>query len=877
VEERLIDVEDGEEDEEESLEPAKSQRKFASVKPVVGMDTAADESESGDLIRGMTSREFITWLLFRALARGDFHHDFGERIAARDLIVAGDENRFFEIAKLVSKKGSVWLRTQFKQNVTKTLYDIIGDRIDTILPPSIKFQPPTLSPPETQIKTVGVDKGSFASENDLLSLIGLNWNAFKTEVANTPPGTEIKKNFKIPGIDGGRDYVIRACPYRQSLNRSDPGYKINTAPIDALRIVSGGKQKFALVVDASGGLPLSDLLDRTLIKKGPGGEVYIIENIENRGDSATKLANFTERPIPGSAAAASPAAKALPIAPTLRFLRDKENTVNYPLWREPENATDPKSNIYSTMHIVLNRVSDSQIEANLLVKGFGGKTIESFSIGDISDMSNVKNATLYALAIILEKGIVNEALVYPLIKRMGDWCQALSLLDVDRIYTIYNTEGKTLFAGGGDVQTGGAAETTLRKLQTDTEIGVVTNDRILLAFCIFLGLNVFFTSAMDIARLIYFKNTKDLPTGPELAAKLNQDLGALKDVATLQAQVKAHLRDDIVGGRDAFITETLDTADLPGYIIALRSLLSNLARLRLDLNFLVDQYKIHYATATQPQTSKNLMTLFTATSTCISLQSKIETDIAYNKTVLDDLKNLLYPDSNYERIRLDALRKKLAPGGRITTSVEVKEAKDILLECKSDILQLAGKMDGMLVDDSILRTFTGKTDKEQTNFDEITSVYAALKIAFPPRRTGGQRGGGLTEDVNVAIAALSVRKINVLSPQSTGSGAGASTAIPEVTSTTNIYTLGGIYYDKRLHAYTVADEYIITKDDLPTFKLAFRGFNAAAPLSDDVISAKLRYISFRYLLKQLNRKHSSQETSRLPRPLLQAEKGRKHI
>jgi hypothetical protein len=467
---------------------------FGSTGPQPGYEEEEDGSEvhmtiDPDIIRGVSRRDRIHWLLFRALARGDFKHDFGENEKTRDLIVPGDENRFFEIAKLVSKKGAVWLRAQFKNRAVGTnLYKLISDQINLILP---KGEEGVAAAADG---IPGAVPGTWASEEKLLSTMGLDWDHLKGEIAAKDDGVEIAKHFNVPGIDGGRDYVIRACRYRKSLVRTSPDYKINTAPIDALKTVTGGEAtKFALIVDASGGFPLSDLRDRNLIVGGTGEEeVYIIENIENGADSATKITNIIEKPKPGTEAAA-----ARPPAPKLRFLRDSEKTVNYPLWA---NSDDQKSNIYSRLEIVLNRTSDTEVDATLVIRKDDGTIAESHSIGDVSNTSNVKNASLYAVAIMLEKGVTNEVLIYTLIKRMGDWCQALSLLDRDREYRIFDGDGKTEMMGGG--QTGGRRTTTLRSMQVDTEIGVVTNDRILLAFCILLGLNVFYTSAMDLARLV---------------------------------------------------------------------------------------------------------------------------------------------------------------------------------------------------------------------------------------------------------------------------------------------------------------------------------------------------------------------------------------
>jgi hypothetical protein len=76
----------------------------------------------------------------------------------------------------------------------------------------------------------------------------------------------------------------------------------------------------------------------------------------------------------------------------------------------------------------------------------------------------------------------------------------------------------------------------------------------------------------------------------------------------------------------------------------------------------------------------------------------------------------------------------------------------------------------------------------------------------------------------------------------------------EITSTVNIYELGDSYYDEKLKAYSIADEYVITEDDLPAFGIAFRGLRgvldtpSSATLPTGTNLNKLEYLCLRYLL-----------------------------
>lgn len=742
-----------------------------------------DDFVGDDTVRGITKRDEITWRLFRDFARGDFRHDFNEKVNTRDLITPGDENRFFDIAKRISKKGDVWLRTNFRKYVNKTIFDILSKSFDAILPPPPRTQPPN---------------NDFHHEPQLLGMVGIDFAEIKDAVSKLEPGAAIQRTFTIPGLDAPRSYTIRSSSYRLGLKGiDDVGYSQNRNVTKMFREVTG-KEKFALIVDASGGLPLTEILNTSLNPYAPGGEFFIIENIENSSDSATKLTNLKK-----TTDATRP-------PPKLSFLKDKENTVVYPLW---DNPRDPKSNIYTSLKIVLNRISDDEVEANILQVDAQGNTIQTFNIGDVANSSNVKNATLAALAVFIDQGMVPESFVYTLIKRMGDWCQALSMLDLDRVYSVLNQDRQP------------TGETTLRDMLVDTEIGVVTNDRILLAFCILHGLNVFFTSAMDLAKLIYFKNNNDVPSGEGLEERSAQLYASAQVLPTVPDITLV-----IVDECKKIISQT----KLPEYILQLRNFMSNVGRLRNEFGPLIKQYndkKDDYKKTTGIER-------FNAANAMVSTLTKIQLDIEYNAKTLNELEARQYPGSQRDTIRINALRKKLDSGGRITKSVEIVEAKEILLAVRDDLKQAVAK--GIANISALFRTnfnpppqqSRSSQERSQANYDEILSVMPLLTVLLP----GPQRGGANGDIVYDLIRKRSIRVI----PRDT----------QEFTSTVNLYVQGSSYIDEKLNAYTVADEYIVTKDDLKIFEAFLQ-----QPATDD--PNKAQYVIRKlYLLKcdiQLNK------------------------
>lgn len=755
---------------------------------------------SDDRIRGVTRRNALIWALFRALARGDFKHDFGEGADNRDRFTLEDYQRFFEIAKLISTKGNVWLRTRFQTYVGKTIFEFLKDSIDTILP----------APPPG-----GAADPTFYDEETLLrSVVGVDYQAIKNAVSDPRyvDGSPLSFPFTIPGFEAPRSYTIRSTSYRLG-PRGTQGYSQNQNVATMFRKVTGGKNKFVLIVDASGGLPLSELLNTSLEpyrlaseEEDPRDEFYIIENIENATDSATKISEIKKKEAPGRP------------APTLRFLSDTENTVVYPLW---DTATDPKSNIYSSLKIVLNRVNGI-VEANIILVDKDGNTVETFQIGDVSNASNVKNASLRALATLLEKGAVPETLVYTLIKRMGDWCQALSMLDLDRVYQILDESRNSTGAG-----------TTLRNLLIDSEVGVVTNDRILLALCIMLGLNVYFTTAMDIARLIYFKNDNDLPVGSDLITRAQ----GIYNQGMIPSMAVPEHRTEINTAITAVVASIAAETNIAAYIYKLKAFASNIGRLRNEFELLLTRYQTLLAEYAAAATDSTGQTQFRIANAIVGVATKITADIQYNRETLKDLAAGVYPGSSADRIRLDALARKLASGGRITKSVEVTEAKEMLLATRDDLAQVQNT--GLVSSANLLallgKTFAAGNDRVQVNYNEIMSVIPTLQLTVSRDATGGgrrQRGGG---NSNFVFERLRARSIRVLDPTDT-----------EVTSTINIYKIGDSYIDQGLNQFTVADEYIVTYDE---FQLFNQFFEKPEPGTEpDADLRVVTYIALRSLL-----------------------------
>jgi hypothetical protein len=748
-----------------------------------------------DAIRGITARTPDIWSLFRDFARGDFKHDFGEREPTRDLVMDADVNRFLEIAKQFSKKGKVALSADFQNTyVGTTLYQIIDQRIDEILP----------------LPGGAIEKDqTFYDERTLLGKLGIDYDAIKNEMTNVPEGGAIQREFVIPTL-GPRSYTIRSASYRLG-KKGEPGYSKNQNVTTIFNKVTGGRTKFVLIVDASGGLPLSDLLNSELEPPPTEpNEFYIVENIENESDSATKLSKLKQR---GAGT-----------VPDVFFLRETGNTIVYPLW---DNVSDPKSNIYSSAKIILNRIQVGEVEANLILTNPDGSEGLSVNIGDVSNSSNVKNATLRAIASVVGTGNVEEALAYTLAKRMGDWCQALSMLDLDRSYNILDVNRNPT-----------GVLTTLRERMVDSEIGVVTNDRILLGVCIFLGLNVFFTSAMDVARVIYFKNNNDIPEGPALAARTDEIYQSVlhpppEAVEALASEQVAN----IVGSIGPLAQDIIAEPDLPMYIYKLKCLASNIGKIKNEFAVYAEQIAKNEGVYASPPSP---LDKFNAANALVSLLTKVDNDIAYNAKVFTDIAEGKYENSARDGIRIQALIAKL-PAGRISKSAEVAEAKEILASVRDDFKQIIGKnipeVTGQL--GTLLRDGFEGPERAQSTYAEILSPIALIKSVLPGQVGGGQKGGGPA--IDYVWTSLRTIEINLVESEDV-----------KLNDPSISYVQGSQYIDEKLNRYTVSDEFIVTKGESNIFDVFFTNEEVEAEFGEetDDTKSKVKYICLKYLLLQ---------------------------
>jgi hypothetical protein len=294
------------------------------------------------------------------------------------------------------------------------------------------------------------------SEEDIFNRISnLEFNTIRQTLIGSPDfkGPLTFKPIAIHIGDTTRNYNLAATIVKK---RSE--YISIAGSFSAL---SNGGTNFILLIDASN-LAISQLMS---LAADPSKiyNFFIIQSVENEGDPATKIANF----IAGQ--------------PNIHvyFLRDTGFRTSY----TPFNHSGFTSNLFSSSTISATRNTEGTITADITAPGV------DIRVEDIGTASEPEEAGFLAFLKLIASNFTNweEAMAYFLLKRAGDWCQALCLLDRGRTYTVEPIGGSPPLE---------KPEYTLEELINFlklVEIALLTHDKILLAYALALGLNVFFT------------------------------------------------------------------------------------------------------------------------------------------------------------------------------------------------------------------------------------------------------------------------------------------------------------------------------------------------------------------------------------------------
>lgn len=741
--------------------------------------------------RGIRSREQSTIDTLRVFAKSDFKHDFGEGTPARDKYTQDDLERFKEISQRygIAKVSAM----------VAGFGGVLGNNPYTLLKSSISAQ---IYP------SVGSDD-DYMDEDKALLKIGFDAakvkRLFKAEIAKAKAsGTFGSAVLRIPDMPLNTPGGLRTYEVSGVLMKDKSGEgTLNIA--SRFENVTGGKTKFALIIDAAT-LATSAFVNSDLqpLPNNPC-EFYIIENIENESDSATKLtAGGLDKPK----IAANFAKK-----PNLFFLKDKQKTVIYPEFKVGIAEQDGEA-LFGNAKMVLSRTGDDT-EADFT---FADKT--SYHVDSVSMNANVKNASLNVLASALSKGgkIVNNKLVtvgpdktpflFPYLKRVGDWCQALSLLDSSREYQIYDLQRKAL------------KTTTLGDIRKDANaaVALVTVDRILLGYALSLGLDVFFTTGTDLRLMIYYKN-KETDIDPKtLALKVTE---YQKSYAANLAKVTADNVPAIL--QEAVKKVAAEKTDI-GYIRALRAVMYRVSVLRTSFAQLNAKVREIDADIRKTKDPKTLYRLYFDSATIIR---KLTDDAAHNllqKNSFNTYPALVDDSSTFSAFAGEGR----APSRTALARIKVIIAKDMyadVAQSKKIFDQYGMKLDVMF--------------RKAPFRPDFADTYNAFKELQPVLK--GAQKGGAKENVADAIVALQQFEVTPLEKAVYNAALADPTKLAAYDEMPLVLMKNSYYRDEGGVPYSVLDKYLITEED----KLIFE---EVLPHIADADPEQLKFLTLRFLI-----------------------------
>lgn len=750
--------------------------------------------------RGIDSRQTPVSDTLRMTAKADFLHDFGEGVPERDKFTEEDVSRFFELAQSygITKVGAI--TTSFQGVRGSNPYKLLND----VLPS--KIYPVSTSP-----------EGKYLDKRVALGNLGIDFETIKKKFkVEKDKGRGVESpieidpiSFQIPG-GGDRTYAVSSV-----IVKDKEGTGIQNIA-SRFELVTGGKKNIALVIDASGGLSMTSLINTDLVPL-PNNKLtfYILENIENSADSATKLRNLTK-----------PKVENLTKQPNVFFLEDVEQTVLYPKFDIGE-PTSHGELLFGSADLVFSRVGD-QVEANFTFED--GST---YDIENVSQNANVKNASLNLLASAIAEGgtlsngrlslppQVRRPFLFPYIKRSGDWCQALSLLDTSRVYkkrTIdHNDTNET---------------TTLSELSgPDTAIGLVTNDIILLGYALTIGIDVFFTTATDLRMLIYFRNTETNLTPEQIDTKIVELKGVFDGLSVGRDDVSEILDEGV-----AYIQSATDDID---YIQRLRGTMYRISSLRTEFESQKSRLKTIRTQVETVSPAEKIRLYFEG----ITILQKRNADEVHNNTQRQAFSS--YPSLVEEKTTFTTARTKPDLRGvvsRLTVILSKELLKDAVQSKK--VFESKGKSNQLL--GMVTRTPQPQYAMPFKGLDEIRTLFGAPQL------------GGALSDVDslrqFVVTPLEKEDYDTIIRSTDSMDVDADPLedpIPLV--------LGSYYRDKGGLSYTVIDEYIITEDDLPVFKRIVETPSALSPIDQLFAGYRLMLLYSDILQGELERLVASED------------------
>ena len=276
--------------------------------------------------------------------------------------------------------------------------------------------------------------------------------------------------------------------------------------------ITGGKTEFAIMEDAST-IPMSEIttIERFSDPQKDKRTFYVIKSTENESDSANKVTSYSTDTENVNKI----------------FLKDTDTVNIYPSFNA-EGVLGNNAAVYTDVNFRAQRNENGEIDGTYTLAD--GSEVE---IPNLSESSKIAKTAVKVMETYIDnyaeyargENVKRKVCLYFPVKKFGDWCQALCLLDTSRSYEQKDEDDNVI-----------AEKITLSDIAKNGEVGVLTGDQILLAYSLLIGVNAFFT-------------VKVRPPADEVEATPDKKKAHLRQEATLYDSASPKNKKTVAGKR----------------------------------------------------------------------------------------------------------------------------------------------------------------------------------------------------------------------------------------------------------------------------------------------------------------------------------------
>lgn len=596
---------------------------------------------------GLQQFEIPQQELLTKKAWGDFVHDFDDPIRANVTLGVLNQIKIKETQNLKKLYGTLFelIRTQSGGKTSITAFKMFSNFFTTTIPTNPAVEVPTKP----------------LHESDITDLAQIPYARIMNGLkASAPALIPIASDLAI----AKRKYSVSAFPEKIGGNHIHMALCLNAVT---------RAQNIILMWDA-GSCEISEIGSKFDDPKKliPGFKdnvqynIFFINSKENLSDPAPK-------PTADTLSSSNPNVR-------LYFLEEadlKAPTI-YPVW--PHDKSDQNANVFSKYKLVTTRGKEKAVGGTLFTS-----TGEAIDVEDIKESSKVANAVANAVLSRLSGDSQEKQMAYFFLKRAGDWCQALTLLDKSRKYTIRNGPIQT---PNGTMMSTASLEELERELNAVSML--ITNDRVLLSYGATLGLNIVFTNVRNAVNwIVYFKNEEQIgriDDKDQVLAEANQNAigltgpqGSIEYIKAAREYIQTNIRANIKILENVENFKTNSNVFVQAFT-SIRGLVFSFVRLPTEesLTSLLTTFQTNVSMATQTSDPQKLGQML----------SVLRTASVNYKSSLDVIKTLTeyrHPDYDRETEVLKVLIANVLGGAILSSSSDAYiQFQNIIDKLKSD-------------------------------------------------------------------------------------------------------------------------------------------------------------------------------------------------